>query len=332
MRLAERQRLAAKKAQAIMHPDIYAVISSAIASGAVVSFVYTNRYGVKKEYLDERPHSFFETPRDADWPGSVLLWSYHSVHGTKEQYRVERISGALRLISLMDAILDPSTNEEFWRGVSQFPKSVFVQLLSDIQKEPDTVGKNQIMLDWLKKYHSPMTTTIAGPGTDIEHEAYSVYLDGIPLYFDDLDDAVVFSAREMIAGTQLPALLRSQITGIQLVEEDRRGDPLTIAFNQDGFITIYGGRHADAGILAHEAAHEFAFTKWEWGMPVEGSDYLAAIKSGEPPVSEYSKRNTGEDFAEAVRMFVEDTEELKRVAPLRYKVIKRLMSDKDYSG
>lgn len=315
-----------------MHPDTYAVISFGIASKTAVSFVYTNRYGVKKGYFDEHPHSFFETPKDEDWPGSILLWSYHSPHNGKEQYRVERISGAQRLISLMDAIMDPSTNADFWEGVSQFPESVFVQLLSDIQKEPDLVGKNQAMYDWLKKYHSPLATAIAGPGTDIEHEAYSIYLDGIPLYFDDLDDAVVVTAREIIAGAQLPALLRSQIVGIQLVEEDKRGDPLTIAWNIDGFITVYGGREADAGILAHEAAHEFSFTKWEWGMPVEGSDYLAAIQSGEPPVSEYSKRNTGEDFAEAVRAFVVDPNELQKIAPLRYKVIKRLMVDKDYSG
>lgn len=332
MRRAERQKLAAQKAKAIMHPDIYTVISFAIASKTAISFVYTNRYGVRKGYIDERPHSFFETPRDEDWPGSVLLWSYHSTHEGREQYRVERISGAQRLISLMDAIIDPSTNADFWDGVSQFPESVFVQLFSDIQKEPNPVGKNQIMLDWLRKYQSPMTITIAGPSTDREHEAYSVYLDGIPLYFDDLNDAVVISAREIIAGAQLPALLKSRIIGIQLVEEDKRGDPLVVAFNSDGFITIYGGREADAGILAHEAAHEFSFTKWDWGMPVEGSDYLAAINSGEPPVSEYSKRNTGEDFAEAVRMFVVDSNELQKLAPLRYKAIKRLMSEKDYGG
>lgn len=332
MRRAERQKLAAEKAEVIMHPGTYAVIARAIASLTSISFVYTDRRGVQKEYFDEYPHSFFETPRDEDWSGSVLLWSYHSVHRVKEQYRVERISGAKRLISLLDAIMDPSTNAEFWEGVPQFPRSVFALLLSEIQKEPDPVGKNQIMLDWLKEYHSPLTTTIGGPSTDREHEAYSVYLNGIPLYFDVLDDVVVASAREMIAGAQLPALLKSQILGVQIVKEYARGGPDVAAMRSKGFITIFGDREVDAGIISHEAAHEFAVNKWGTPYPPVDSDYSAAINSGEPPVVEFFKRDYSEDFAEAVRMFVIAPKVLQNLTPLRYKVIKRLMTDNTYGG
>ena len=118
MRLAERQKIAREKARAIMGDELFAVIYAAINSGAPVKFFYTDRYGVKKEYVGEYPLSFFETPQDADWPGSVLLWSWHELHSKKEQYRVERILSAKRIITLFDALLNPSTNAEFWAGVA----------------------------------------------------------------------------------------------------------------------------------------------------------------------------------------------------------------------
>ena len=117
MRLAERQKIAREKARAIMGADIFAVIDVAILSGAPLKLTYTDRYGVKKKYSGVHPLSFFETPQDADWPGSVLLWTWHELHSKKEQYRVERIFDVFRTITLLDALLNPSSNAEFWAGV-----------------------------------------------------------------------------------------------------------------------------------------------------------------------------------------------------------------------
>ena len=119
MRLAERQKIAAEKAQAIMGAGIFGVISAAIVSGAAVNFIYTDRYGVKKLYIGEHPLSFFETSQDADWPGSVLLWSRHELHSKEEQYRVERISAARKIVTLIAALMDVSGNPGFWAGERQ---------------------------------------------------------------------------------------------------------------------------------------------------------------------------------------------------------------------
>ncbi len=327
MRLAGRQKIAAEKAAAIMGAETFAAISAAMLSGAPLKLSYTDRYGVKKKYSGVHPLSFFETPQDADWPGSVLLWAWHELHSKKEQYRVERILSAKIFITLLDALLDPSTNAEFWAGPKPEEKviSALEQLIQDITTAIDIPDKDRAVLDWSKKYISPSTTTVAGPSTDIEHEAYNIYVGGIPIYFDDLNDAVVTLVREMLSGAPLPKALKNKIFGIQIVEEDARGGPDVIGMSADGFVTIFGDRQVDMGVIAHEAAHDFAVSKWGDPIPPADSDYQKAINSGEPPVSEYSKRNASEDFAEAVGMFVTDPVGLKKIAPRRYNIIKRLM-------
>jgi len=214
----------------------------------------------------------------------------------------------------------------------EIPVSSIEELLDDINNAGDIPEKDEVTLEWLQKYGSKTTQTIGGPSTDIEHEAYSVDLDGITLYYDDLNDAAVTITREMIAGAPLPKTLREQILGIQIVPEDARGGSDVVAMSDNGIVTIFGDRQVDSGVIAHEAAHYFAVNTWGDSQPPEDSDYSRAINSGEPAVSAYSARNRGEDFAEAVRMFVVDPGKLKEVAPRRYQVIKRLMEDQKYSG
>ena len=334
MRLAERQRIAAEKAQELMTSEDYRTMVEAIRDHKPVLFKYTDRFGTYAQYRANYVEGFVYFPETNIWPGSVCVWSFHSPHNKKEQYRVERIEDVKFVITLLEALLDPSSCADFWAGEPALTgwEPSFEELSADIKKQTSIGGEDRVVLAWLRKNLPFETKLFGGPGTVIEHKVYTMNIAGIPIYFDEVNDAVVILIREILVGTPLPKLLRDLITGIQIVEEFKRDDPLLIAWNIDGFITIYGDHEMDIGKIAHEAAHEFSFTKWDWGMPVEGSDYLAAIKSGEPPVSEYSKRNTGEDFAEAVRMFVVDPAGLQKIAPLRYKVIKRLMEDKEYAG
>lgn len=288
--------------------------------------------------------------------GTVYLWAYHNKHKKKESFYAETITDVNIIPTLLEAIRDPSRYWYFWEGLTEEEEGILLekppeekvippkkppeeevippseQLIEALSRAKDEAEKDQITLEWIMKNLPSDTTTLAGPGTDIEHEAYTITIDNIKLYFDDVTPGVVTTVREILIGKDLPDTLKEHLTEIQFVEEYKKDDPLMIAWMYEGFLTVYGDKEIDVGVLAHEAAHQFSYTKWEWGMPVEGSDYLAAIKSGEPPVSEYSKRNTGEDFAEAVRMFVTNPEMLKKIAPLRYKVIERLMRDKEYKG
>ncbi|MDO9355195.1 MAG: hypothetical protein Q7T55_15970, partial [Solirubrobacteraceae bacterium] len=97
-----------------------------------------------------------------------------------------------------------------------------------------------------------------------------------------------------------------------------------IAKNLEGIMTIFGDREVDVGILAHEAAHQLAVTMWASAAPASDSEYMAAINTAEPPVSEYGATTPGEDFAEAVRMYIEDPARLAKIAPLRFAAIENL--------
>lgn len=119
VRIEERLLSAAEQAKAIIPPSLYAITTAAIAAGAAINFVYTDEFGVKKMYLNEYPYSFFIGAADSLWPGSVLLWSRQSGTTLYKQYRVERISGVQMIITLMEALMDPSGKADFWSGKTQ---------------------------------------------------------------------------------------------------------------------------------------------------------------------------------------------------------------------
>lgn len=334
MRRSDYIALARAEAAKLLAPADYTELINCINSKSPVFFQYTDEADATKKYRGVTPIEFFITPRFPSVPGRVYLWAFHALDNHKHSFYAHTIKDVGFIPGLIDALIDLSEYPDFWNGDVFLPEepSLFGGLLEDIEKHTDIAGKNSVVLDWLRKNLPASTTTIGGPGTTIEHEAYEMNIGGIKLYFDDVNDAVVTAVREILTGNPLPAILKKHVTAIQIVSEYKKDDPLLIAWMLDGLMTVYGDREIDTGMIAHEAAHEFSYTNWEWGMPIEGSDYLAAINSGEPPVTEYSKRNTGEDFAEAVRMFVDDPEGLQKVAPRRYGVIQRLMTSKEYGG
>lgn len=95
MTRAQRQEIARSKAAGILGGDRFSVITEGIDNIEPVNFIYIDRHGSQQEVREVHPHSFFETPADPDWFGSVLLWGTHRVHRTREQFRVERISAVI---------------------------------------------------------------------------------------------------------------------------------------------------------------------------------------------------------------------------------------------
>lgn len=148
----------------------------------------------------------------------------------------------------------------------------------------------------------------------------------------------------------LPDLLRAHVTRIIMTTQQAPNGAIATTGTGDNNLVFYGGEKASAATLAHEAAHCMAREKWkssappryqegtdeyyeriEQGLPVR-SDYGDAISSGEPAVSAYGATSDTEDFSEAVEMYVIDRSRLKRIAPRRYAVIHRLMTERGYGG
>ena len=192
-------------------------------------------------------------------------------------------------------------------------------------------GITEIMA-WLLENMSAEPEFYTNPRTGIDHMSYVVDCNGMPLYFDEANEAAAAAAKALLSIDKIPLALLNQLDGVQLVDEDFPDKPYVMANIQEGLMTVYGGRTIDTGLVSHEAAHAFAESKWGSAAPPRGSDYAAAANTGEPVVSEYAATSVGEDFAEAVRMYVTGPGYLKKIAPLRYDVIHRLMTDPGYSG
>lgn len=116
MRRAAYNQQAFIKAKELMDPEDYETLVQAIAERKPVIFKYTNRFGVFQQYRMEYVSGFLEFPASEIYEGSVNAWSWHELHSKMEQYRVERIKDVKIIITLIEALLDPSGQFVFWDG------------------------------------------------------------------------------------------------------------------------------------------------------------------------------------------------------------------------
>lgn len=290
-------------------------------------FSYKDKNSLPWRYYGVMPTGFFECPGSPSCKSGTFMSAWDPTVERYKEYCVDTITDVVGDISLIDALLNPSESLEFWNGdLSRTGKlPLYEDLLSEIEKATDVETQNKLVSEWLKENISAETTLVGNPASGIEHDAYTVVIDGVPVYIDEINDAAVALARELLTGAELPDVLKPLLVGIQIVPEQARIFENTIAQNSEGFVTIFGDRIVDIGVIAHELGHEYSLYQWQQLIPPEGSDYLAAVESGEPPVSEYASGYIAEDFPEALALYVTDPEKLKAIAPLRYEAIKKLM-------
>lgn len=210
--------------------------------------------------------------------------------------------------------------------------SVATALLNAINEGGTELEKIQIVEDWIEANRSAEPTLVVNQETGVEHNAYTMDIDGLVFYFDAVEPPIIAAVKEYVSGGQFSPPLKSVIEALQIVSEDSPSGPETIGKYMEGIITIFGDREVDAGIIGHEAAHGLAAYTWGDTAPAPDSAYMAAINSSEPPVSEYGATSPGEDFAEAVRLYIVDSEQLLEIAPLRYAAIKDIMTRNIYEG
>jgi hypothetical protein len=168
------------------------------------------------------------------------------------------------------------------------------------------------------------------------------FQDNRYLYTPGTEAAMRDTLRELL-DAPLPAALRARTDQIVFTTQPDKDE----AYWQDfynipggvvratagkGDVTVYRGLSLRRGTLAHEMAHNLATAVYKSTTPSALSDFAAAARSGEPPVSVYGAKHPAEDFAEAVRLYVEDPGQLKARAPRRYSVISRLMREVGYGG
>ena len=188
------------------------------------------------------------------------------------------------------------------------------------------------LCEWLKGNMSKEKKLYACPRGGDDRMAYEVVLKGIPFYFERLNYAAIAAMEALSKFDKIPEVLLEDVDGVMLFSEIKPGRPETIADIGNSFMVIYNDNIVDYGIITHEATHAWAKDKWGTYNPPKDTDYMAAIESDEPPITEYAKTNPSEDLAEAVRYYVYDPEHLKEKCPVRYKIVEQMMADPDYHG
>lgn len=194
------------------------------------------------------------------------------------------------------------------------------------------IDKINIAEAWIEANKSESTTPIINPISEVEHDAYILLIDNMLFYFDAVFPPIIAAVMAYAYDDLVSPALKGYLYAIQMVEEEHPRAPFAIASYKNALMTVWGGAETDAGVIAHEAAHGLALATWGGFAPGEGSHYMAAIDSDEPPVSEYGKSSNYEDFAEAIYLYTEDPEELLAIAPLRYAAIEALLSGDIFYG
>lgn len=126
MRKVAYKKLSEEEAKKVLSPADYEIFRKLMQGSPASSFVYTDRFGIKKKYNGIDPIGYFVTPgwTTGEVPGRTYLWAYHSAHHKKESFVVSRISQAEIIPGLMDGVMDPSTFGDYWDGSKEWAESI----------------------------------------------------------------------------------------------------------------------------------------------------------------------------------------------------------------
>jgi SPP1 gp7 family putative phage head morphogenesis protein len=103
-------------------------------------------------------------------------------------------------------------------------------------------------------------------------------------------------------------------------------DLKTTAAAANGDVEIYAGGRIVRGDLAHEMGHNYGEKVFGGGTIPDDHPFAILRAEGiEPPPTAYARENVDEDWAETVRLFVNDPELLERKAPRRLAIVRKAL-------
>lgn len=223
---------------------------------------------------------------------------------------------------------DPNTNEAghlSWEQLGQ---------LIPVAWAEDSLEALAAITEWVKahtdKYNEPLLADLM----QLEEELAEI--EGITnvkvRYNPNSQDGIVKTVLVLLTETpNLPGRIKAAATNIALVTQSIPG-LFSSAGTGSGQIIVYAGKSLDLHTLTHEAARNIAKGLWNSTTPPPGSDYYAAMTSGEPPVNALAGTSPEEDFAEAVSLYSTNPAKLQQIAPLRFAVIDSIMNYADADG
>ena len=198
----------------------------------------------------------------------------------------------------------------------------------------DSADAIHAVTEWAKAHTDEWNTEFFEDLMEFEEELAK--LEGISnttvKYSAKNQDGIVKTVLLLLLENQgLPGRIKSAASNIALVSQSVAG-VISSAGTGSGQIIVYGGNALDLHTLTHEAARNIAHGLWNSTTPPPGSDYYAAMNSGEPPVNEKAATSPEEDFAEAVSLYSTNPSLLQQIAPRRFTVIDAIMNYADEDG
>jgi len=220
----------------------------------------------------------------------------------------------------------------------------FKELKARLLKSKDWDDRKSAVYDWVKNNRDKNKQPAIAHGMRTYETLESVTFGGIKYRFPRLkspDDPVIATINSIL-DRNLPNELTRHTKEIIFTKQSNNNDAYwekmyrmpnfkSGATGGDGRIVVYSGRGADSYMIAHEMGHNLAKARYNSTHPSPNSEF-AKIPSSEPPVSLYGTKSLSEDFAEAVAAYIASPADLKRSAPQRFEVIKKLIKDKNYAG
>jgi hypothetical protein len=229
------------------------------------------------------------------------------------------------------------------------PADSFADLAARLAAATRPSDARQIALDWVAAHAAPGDPTpVQAHGMPAPEAMRTVRVGGLTIRFPDLGDRTQSAVADTVRGLarlgDLPPELTRYTREIVLATGRNKDDAhwelqygmadfrAMATGGSGGKVVVYNGKPVNGGDLAHEMAHNLATGRWDSTIPPARTDYAAAIRSGEPPVSPYAAKSPAEDFAEAVRLYTENPGKLREIAPKRFEVIERMLREPFYGG
>lgn len=211
-------------------------------------------------------------------------------------------------------------------------KITYDELREQVNTASSADEKKEIIENWIDVNKLGKQTVMTIDLLQGTESFEGIKVRGVWILYHEGDNRIVTAISSMIIEGKIPSRLLEQMNIVILSNQESIEGGSVASKWGDGIVAIYDGYNPETGLIVHEAAHSLAYATYGSLTPPEASDYMATINSGEPPISDYASTGPEEDFAEAVRMYVENPVWLQAHAPKRYKIIRRILNHRRYTG
>lgn len=224
------------------------------------------------------------------------------------------------------------------------PHTVTREELQEHTKDMEPIDKLHVIYNFLRRRQSQEETTGAFHGMTTPETYRSIEFEGVQFHFhpimgpqpsNELFPPVARTIRDLLEAKRIPPEIANYTNDIYFTSQSNVNDAywqkaykmpglISQATGSDGQIVVYRDNPILAPMLSHEMGHNVASGVYGTTDPPISSRFMEAVRSGEPAVSEYAKNSPTEDFAETIKLYFMDRDELRSKYPRRYQAIEAL--------